>query len=158
MSTILVPVDGSECSLQALHEVIRQAKGASSLEAHLLNVQPRIFPEETLIYLPADKIDSYYYEQGSKALEPAEAELRKAGVAFVLHRAVGPVAETIVQKARDLGADVIVMGTRGHSGLAGILLGSVASKVLHLSEVPVTLVKDNKDKTGPDFTGRLGAT
>jgi nucleotide-binding universal stress UspA family protein len=155
MSTILVPIDGSECSLQALREVIRQAKGAGVLEVQLLNVQPRIFPEETLVYLPAEKIDTYYYEQSSKALAPAEAELRKAGVAFASHRAVGPVAETIVQKARELSADAIVMGTHGHSGLARILLGSVASKVLHLSEVPVTLVKD---KTRPDFTGRLSAT
>lgn len=155
MSTVLVPVDGSDCSQQALQEVIRQAKGASGLEVHLLNVQPRIFPEEALVYLPAEKIDTYYYEQGTKALAPAEAELHKAGVAFVSHRAVGPVAETIVQKAGELGADAVVMGTRGHGGLAGILLGSIASKVLHMSEVPVTLVKD---RTRPDFTGRLGAT
>ena len=101
MSTILVPIDGSECSLQALREAIRQAKDASTLTVQLLNVQPRIFPEEALIYLPAaiylpaDKIDTYYYEQGSRALAPAEAELRKAGVAFASHRAVGPVEPRI---------------------------------------------------------------
>jgi len=139
MKRVLVPVDGSERAEAAVREVMRQAQ-AGAMEIDLINVQPRIFPEETLIGLPPEKIDTYYYEQGTKALASSEKLLRDAGVPFTSHRAVGPIAETIVAKAGELGCDGIVMSTRGHGKIAGMLLGSVSTKVLHLSPVPVTLV------------------
>jgi nucleotide-binding universal stress UspA family protein len=155
MQRILVPVDGSELADNAVREVIRRAKASAPREVHLVNVQPRIFPEMSMVYMSADKIDSYYYEQGTQALVGAEKLLREAGISYTAHRAVGDVAQTIVEKARELGCDAIVMSTRGHGKIAGMLLGSVSTKVLHLSDVPVTLVSD---KTRFDFTGRLQAT
>ncbi len=72
MKRILVPVDGSDDSLQAVREAICQANSPRGLEIHLLNVQPRIFSDETLIFMPVENIDSYYYECGGKALASAE--------------------------------------------------------------------------------------
>jgi len=155
MRRILVPVDGSDDSLLAVREVIREARTSSRVEIHLLNVQPRIFPEETLVFMPVEKIDSYYYERGVEALVPAETLLREAALPFVSHRLVGPVAETILKKQRELECDAIVMSTQGHGRIMGALLGSVSAKVLHMAQVPVTLVKN---ATAPDFTGRLSAT
>ena len=155
MKRILVPVDGSDDSLQAVREVIRQDHPASQVEIHLLNVQPRIFSEETLIFMPVEKIDTYYYERGGKALAPAEKLLLEARLPFVSHRLVGPVPETILEKQRELGCDSIVMSTQGHGRVMGALLGSISTKVLHMAQVPVTLVKS---ATGPDFKGRLSAT
>jgi nucleotide-binding universal stress UspA family protein len=155
MQTILVPVDGSERAEAAVREVMRQVQAGAQLDIHLFNAQPRIFAEETLIYMPADKIDTYYYEQGLKALASSEQLLRAAGIPFTSHRAVGPIAESIVAKALELGCDGIVMSTRGHGKIAGMLLGSVSNKVLHLSPVPVTFVGERKEL---DFTGRLQAT
>jgi nucleotide-binding universal stress UspA family protein len=155
MQTILVPVDGSERAEAAVREIVRQVQAGAQLDIHLLNAQPRIFAEETLIYLSADKIDTYYYEQGVKALASSEELLRAAGIPFTSHRAVGPIAESIVAKAIELGCDGIVMSTRGHGKIAGMLLGSVANQVLHLSPIPVTLVSK---KENIDFTGRLQAT
>lgn len=155
MRTVLIPVDGSELANNAVREVAGQAKAGGAPEIHLLNVQPRVFPEMSMIYLSADKVDSYYREQGTHALAAAEKLLREAGIAYTAHRAVGDVAQTIVDKARELGCDGIVMSTRGHGKIAGMLLGSVSTKVLHLAEVPVTLVSD---KTRVNFTGRLQAT
>ena len=155
MTKILIPVDGSERSLQAVRQAIQSSKALHSLEIQLLNVQPRIFAEETLVFMPVDKIDSYYYERSSKALTPAAQLLSEAAVPFVAHRAVGPIAETIVEKSRQLECDSILMSTRGDGSIAGLLLGSVSTKVLHLADLPVTLVKD---KSRPDFTGRLQAT
>jgi nucleotide-binding universal stress UspA family protein len=150
-----VPVDGSECSDRAVDEILKRAKSAEKLDIHLLNVQPRIFPEEATVYLDPAKMDTYYYEQGSKALASAEKRLKSGGIAYTAHRLTGPVAESIVGKARDLRADEIVMGTHGHGQVASMLLGSVAAKVLHMAETPVTLVRG---RPGVDFTGRLQAT
>lgn len=155
MRTILVPVDGSECSGRAVDEAIKRAKASEKLELHLLNVQPRIFPEEATVYLDPARMDTYYYEQGSKALAPAEKRLKSAGIGYSAHRVTGAVAESIVKKAREVRADEILMGTHGHGQIASILLGSVATKVLHMSEVPVTLVRGVPPV---DYSGRLQAT
>ena len=155
MRTILVPVDGSACSERAIEEVVKLVQKSGPMDIHLLNVQPRIFVEETMVFLDAAKIDTYYFEQGSKGLASAEKLLKKAGIAFTSHRAVGPVAETIITNAKKLGADGILMGTHGHGRVAGMLLGSVSNKVLHLSPVPVTFVRGEPPV---DFAGRLSAT
>ena len=155
MRTILVPVDGSACAERAIEEAVKLTQKSGAMDIHLLNVQPRIFVEETLVYLDAAKMDTYYYGQGSKGLASAEKLLKKAGIAYTAHRAVGPVAETIVTKAKELGADGILMGTHGHGRVAGMLLGSVSNKVLHLAPVPVTFVRGEPPV---DFTGRLTAT
>ncbi len=155
MRTILVPVDGSACSELAIEEVVKLIQKSGPADLHLLNVQPRIFVEDTLVFLDPAKIDTYYYGQGSKALAAAEKLLKNAGIAFTAHRAIGPVAESIVTKAKELGADGILMGTHGHGRVAGMLLGSVSNKVLHLSPMPVTFVRLEPPV---DFAGRLGAT
>jgi nucleotide-binding universal stress UspA family protein len=155
MKRILIPVDGSERALAAVHEAMRQARAGAPPEVHLINVQAPAFAEETMVGLPAEKIDTYYYQQSEKALAGAEKLLRDAGIPFTAHRAVGPVAETIAAKARELGCDAILMTPHGHGWIAGLLLGSVSTKLLHLAELPVTLVKD---KAKPDFSGRLSAS
>jgi nucleotide-binding universal stress UspA family protein len=64
---------------------------------------------------------------------PVTSELR--------HSVIGRVAVEIVAAAEDFGAEVIVMGCRGRSGLASVILGSNAYKVLHLTKLPVLIVR-----------------
>lgn len=155
MRTIIVPVDASPCSDRVVQEVIRLSKTSEPADLHLINVQPRIFTESALMFTDASKIDTYYYEQAAKVLAPAEKALKSAGLAYTAHRLVGPVAETIVAKAKELNADGIVMGTHGHGRVTGMLLGSVSNKVLHLAPMPVTLVRGEPPI---DFSGRLSAS
>jgi nucleotide-binding universal stress UspA family protein len=69
------------------------------------------------------------------------ARLTAAGLPFRPIVEVGAPAEVIAQSARELGATRIVMGTRGAGAMSQLLFGSTAKGVLHLCEVPVTLVK-----------------
>ena len=55
-------------------------------------------------------------------------------------RAVGSIAETIIDQAKRSDSDMICMGTRGMTALASMALGSVATRVLHLAEIPVMLI------------------
>jgi len=53
----------------------------------------------------------------------------------------GDVAATIVRLASEFGCNQIVMGSHGRTGLTGLLMGSVASKVMHLAQIPITFIK-----------------
>jgi len=78
---------------------------------------------------------------GSETLKDAVAKCQAAGVAFETLVQSGQVAEAITKAACDESCKQIVMGTRGLGGVEGLLLGSVATQVIHLTEVPVTLTK-----------------
>ena len=67
--------------------------------------------------------------------------LDEAKVPYTAHVKVGHAAEVIVAMAESHQCDQIVMGTRGLGAAAGLWLGSVTRKTLHLSKVPVTVVK-----------------
>jgi len=60
MKTLLVPADGSACSDRAVMHAVGLAHDLPAAEIHLLNVQARIFSEPSLVFLPADRLDSYY--------------------------------------------------------------------------------------------------
>ena len=62
--------------------------------------------------------------------------------AWEVEVATGPPADTIVRMAHERGADLIVMGTHGHTGLRHVLLGSVAEQVVRLAPCPVLTVKE----------------
>ena len=83
----------------------------------------------------------WYRDEGLAALKQARALLDKAGVPFQHHIGVGEIAPTIASYAREKDCRQIAMGTHGRGGLAGALLGSVATKVIHLADRPVLLVK-----------------
>ena len=64
-----------------------------------------------------------------------------AGVRYEHHVLVGSVAESLVKHAKEKRCDLICIGTRGHSELGKALVGSTATKVVHISDIPVLLVK-----------------
>jgi len=74
-------------------------------------------------------------------LAAAKRKLDAAGVRYTAHVLVGPVAEAIVKHAKDKRCDLIYIGSRGMSEIGKALVGSTATKVLHISDVPVLLVK-----------------
>ncbi len=80
-------------------------------------------------------------EQADLATAPAIALLEKAGVQYKRHARSGAPADGILKLVRDEKCDAIAMGTRGMGAVAGLVLGSVAMKVLQLAPIPLTLVK-----------------
>jgi nucleotide-binding universal stress UspA family protein len=91
--------------------------------------------------LGSKRISRYYEEEGEAALARAKRMLDAAGIRSTPHILVGPVAESIVQEANALKCDLIFIGTHGRTAAGNMLLGSVANKVLHISKVPVLLVR-----------------
>jgi nucleotide-binding universal stress UspA family protein len=132
---VLVPVDGSEHSLEAVRCVVRDV-GASA-RVTLLAVLPLERGE-----LPADGESPRHQAMENESqghLAAAAAILRSAGITFQEETAFGEPAEEIIKTAQDGGFDLIVMGRRGRGGLAKALLGSVSEKVVRDAGRPVTV-------------------
>jgi nucleotide-binding universal stress UspA family protein len=141
---ILVPVDGSDHSKRTVRHVIGlKGELRQPMEVMLLNVQPPV-PAKDLL-LDARLSEVHHLEEplkarGAKLLEGADAALKAAGIECHLHVEFGDPAPVIAGFAGTYHCEMIVMGTRGLGALAGLCLGSVAHKVVHLAPVPVTLV------------------
>jgi nucleotide-binding universal stress UspA family protein len=139
---ILLAVDGSKESLDAIQYVIDHSdwlRDKPTIE--LVTVQPPLPQLPGLKSLGKETIHRYYQEEGEKRLVEAKQKFDAAGVAYEARVLVGHVAETLVKHAKSAGCDLICMGSRGLGGVAGALVGSTATKVLHFSEVPVLVVK-----------------
>lgn len=142
MLKLLVPVDGSESANRCIDVLLRKVGWyRDGVEVHLLNVQPPIVSGNVTMFIKREQLDEYYRDEGLKALAEARRKLDAAGVPYVHHIGVGEPAETIARYAHEKQCDQIFMGTRGMGRIAGVLLGSVATKVIHLADVPVLLVK-----------------
>ena len=137
---ILVPVDGSENADRAVKHAIELAKKQPGTVLHLLNVQASVGSLVTM-FVPKANVDSHHREEGEKALASAVKLCTEAGIAFKIHISVGRPGVVAGEFVKRLGAKSVVMGTRGHTGMAGVLLGSVAQDVIAHVDVPVALVK-----------------
>jgi nucleotide-binding universal stress UspA family protein len=143
MEKILIAVDGSEHAGRAVEYVIaRRARlpNPADLEIHLLNVQMPL-PSLAAEAAGAERVRQHHHDEGITALQRGRTVLDVANVPYVYHIGVGEPGETIASYAREQGCSEIVMGTRGLGSVSGLLLGSVANKVVHLTPLPVTLVK-----------------
>lgn len=140
MKRILVPVDGSGGALRALRHAIARAK-ESPAEIHVLHVEPPPHYQEVRLYEMREDIARIHQEARQRLLQDAIDELQRENVPHAAHLAEGEVANAIAQFAESQQVDEIVMGTRGMTAFGQMLLGSVASRVVHYVKMPVTLVK-----------------
>lgn len=139
---ILIPIDGSASAVRAVEHVIASTAWLKNApQVFLLNVQWKIASGNVKLFINQETISEYYREQGMDSLAAAREKLDAAGLAYTYHISVGAPAEAIVQYAQEQQVDQVVMGAQGQSKLSAMLLGSVVSKVLHLSSMPVLLIK-----------------
>ncbi|HRD85028.1 MAG TPA: universal stress protein [Rubrivivax sp.] len=137
----MVPFDGSRSALRALAHALAELQGRPDAQVHVLNVRnPPVHTFPSKLVSP-DLIDQELRREGHALLEQADAMARAAGIGCVPHVRIGHPGEEIAACAAEMGCDAIIMGTRGMGAAAGLLLGSVATKVVHLAQVPVTLVR-----------------
>ncbi len=141
MRKALVPVDGSANSDRAVQHVVQLAGLCPSMDIVLLNVQPEIDDWQVRRFLKKEEVEAMEESKGGDALQSARAILDAAGIRYTPQVLIGPIPETIAKTALEQNCDGIVMGTRGLGAVAGAVLGSVSERVIHLADVPVTLIK-----------------
>ncbi|MDB5838085.1 MAG: Universal stress protein family [Herminiimonas sp.] len=140
MKRILVPVDGSDNSLRALRYAMAMARRRPPLELCLINVQDLV-DGRVQAYRSRGDMDSMLTRQAEHALEAARRLLAETRLPYTAYIAYGSPASAIADYVKAKDCDTIVMGTRGMSAINNLLLGSISTQVLHLVQVPVTLVK-----------------
>jgi len=140
---ILAAVDGSVPSLRAVQHAVGLAQRGLAMELHLVNAQPPLRGTAALL-LGGAELEDYHREEGMKALADAVQALATVGIVPHLHVAVGAPAAVVLAFAHRLAVQLIVMGARGFGGgVAGAVMGSVASDVVTGASVPVTLLNSD---------------
>jgi nucleotide-binding universal stress UspA family protein len=141
MKDFLVPIDGSECSLKAVRHAIALARGLDG-EIHLVHghEEPLLYGE-LAVYVPREKMEQMQRQHSEDILSRAEPLLQASGVRYTKGVLIGPIAEKIAEEAERLKCDAIVMGTHGMSAVGKLIMGSMATKVVHAARIPVMLVK-----------------
>ena len=141
---ILIPVDFSTDSLKALAYARDFAKPFGAELCVLYVVEPIYYATPADMYATSPNMAMLIDEQrriGSEQLARLDADLRKKGERVRTVQKTGSAAQVIVDTAKSLKADLIIMGTHGRTGLAHILLGSVAEKVVRTAACPVLTVR-----------------
>lgn len=144
MPKVLIPYDGSKPSMRAVKQLASLASIMEPIEAVLLNVQHPLPMMERIFngrQSEVRNLETPLREEGAKLLDAAGAVLKRAGVTYAAHVEIGEPAQVIAGYAVTHHCDLIVMGTRGMGTVKSLLLGSVATKVLHAATVPVMMVK-----------------
>ena len=142
---VMVPVDFSKESILA-------AKFGASLaeeyktKLYVLHVMEPVHPSLRGYIVDFEQFQQRMIAQAKEDLENVipKAVKDRIPVEFILE--IGHPSYVIVEKAKELGVDVVVIATHGRTGLSYVLLGSVAEKVIRHAPCPVFVIRNPKDK------------
>jgi nucleotide-binding universal stress UspA family protein len=147
---ILVGIDGSDKSLEAADYSITLAKnmGAQLIILNVLETEPWYYGEKAYEWASPEELDKVYESEKTKIQKILDDIKQKAKLASIPSKTeilmiprTEDAVKPIVKYAEDKEIDLIVVGTRGRTGIKKILLGSVASGVVTYAHCPVIVVK-----------------
>lgn len=147
---VLVAIDGSDKSLEAADyaAIIAKDRDATLIIANVLETEPWLYGKWAYEWGSSEDLNKVYQkekEEMQKILDGVREKAEKLGVQAKTDVIMAPqttsVAAAIVRYAEDEKVDLIVVGTRGRSGVTRMLLGSVASGVVTYAHCPVLVVK-----------------
>ena len=141
IQTILVPTDFGETSDHALEAALDLAK-ALQAKVHVLHVyQIPVYGFPDGAFVPGPEIAAKISESSERGLAATLDRFKDRGIPLSKSLRTGAAHEEIVACAKELPAQVIVMGTHGRGALAHALLGSVTERVVRTSPIPVLTIR-----------------
>jgi nucleotide-binding universal stress UspA family protein len=144
---ILVPTDGSDLSLKAARVAVQLAKSLGARVTAYHAIPPYQLPLADGVYAYVEAYSPEEYKKATESeageyLAAVQAEAKNAGVPCTpLFATCGAPWDGIIKAAASAGCDLIVMASHGRKGIAGVLLGSEAQKVLTHSTLPVMVCR-----------------
>ena len=138
---ILMPIDGSTFSKAALAFIAsRSTLIESQPDVELLNVQYPV-PLRAARYAGKELVRSYHEAQAKTVIKPALAQLKRAGLLARAKSVIGSPGVEVGRIAAEDAADLIVMGSHGHTGFKSLLFGSVTQAVLASCKTPLLVLR-----------------
>lgn len=139
---VLLASDGSPNALRAAQWVIAlSSEMKTPISVCLTSVHDDAPYRKAMRHVGRADVMDLLRTQSEEDVAEVKAELLKAGVTVECKLEVGEIAETLVNIAQREQCSLIVMGQKGRSTVANLLMGSIATRVLALAQVPVTLVR-----------------
>ena len=140
---ILMPIDGSTFSNAALAFIASRSTWIKTRpEVELLNVQYPVSPRVTRA-AGKEEVRSYQESEANKVIKPALAALKRAGLSAQAKFVVGSPGSEVGRVAATDAADLIVMGSHGHTGFKSLLFGSVTEAVLASCDTPLLVLRSD---------------
>ncbi|MEI6651198.1 MAG: universal stress protein [Chlorobiaceae bacterium] len=146
LTRILCPTDYSPTSDNAVRYAVEFARkvGAHVRFVHILS--PGAVPEKPVVALEETTLPAVQPEEDGDALPDNFSRVlmaeKKKGLNADFRVLKGEAPKVIAEQAHSWGADLIIMGSHGRTGLQRIMMGSVAEEVFRCSDIPVLLVKE----------------
>jgi len=139
---ILVAADGSRYTKRMLAYLAAHddSFGSKDHRFTVLTVVGAI-PSRAAAALSKKIVQDHYAEEAEQTLKPIRAFFAKQGIDAEFTHRVGDAGEQIAEMARKGGFELLVMGSHGHGALARLVMGSVASRVLAICQVPMLIVR-----------------
>lgn len=138
---ILVPIDGSEPAIAALRFAFEHHPEAEFTVIHVVSASEGLVGEGDISYFDQEMIQSAI-DRGEGLCERAREMADERGIESIESAVqIGRPSTTIVAFAEEHDIEHIVLGSHGRSGVARLLLGSVAETVARRASVPVTIVR-----------------
>ena len=139
---ILIAVDGSSSALRAVKYTTALAKQLTATpHITLVTVHDDTGLRHLAKHLPKDGLEDYFRELSERDLKPARKLLDKADLPHDMVIKIGNVVKEIMNTADTGKFDMLVLGSKGRSGLSDLVLGSVAQRVCAMAKQPDVLVK-----------------
>lgn len=144
---ILIPIDGSELALKAVATGVKLASEVGAQVVFLHAKAPYIAPYAAEVALMDSKTQDMFERsitlESDKILAEAKKIADAAGVANQSVSAVSSRAESLIEKSvTEMGCDLIVIGTHGRGAMGRFFMGSVTTRLLHISPVPLLIYRD----------------
>ena len=139
MKRILVPVDGSANSLNAVRAALKICRDGEPGHIHLVNVQPA-FHRHISRWISRSARDDFRRERSDHALAPARELIHQAGVPFTSYMMVGTTEDCVADIARNHKCSEIVIGASPQDALGHFFSNSLATRLLVASSIPVKIV------------------
>lgn len=139
---ILVAYDGSEPSRKALQHAIGLAEAGEQSQVRVVHVFQ--FPQYfvgTAYATASAETNEELYEYAERLQQEAEGKVAALGERATVVLQQGPPGQAIIDEADEFNADLVIIGSRGLSGLKEFVLGSVSHHVVQHAKVPVLVIK-----------------
>ena len=144
MQRIVVGIDGSQGARRALEWAVAEAK---LRDAHLIVVHAWLEPAAVAVgsVITAGGVEPELFEEtAERTVADVVGAVDTTGLpqGIETHVVAGAPARALIDAAKD--ADLVVVGSRGHGGFTGLLLGSVSQQVAHHATCPVVIIPSHR--------------